>query len=74
MEYFKYHGIKHSNSHNKDFSVLEYREMFPNKIPYMYCDCCNKPIKRRMIVLQNPETDVEEYYLGYTCAKNFVNI
>ena len=74
MEYFKYHGIKYSNSHNKDFSVLEYQEKTPSKVPYMFCDCCNKPIKRRMIVLQNIETDVEEYYLGYTCAKNFVNI
>ena len=22
-------------------------------VSYMFCDCCNKPIKRRMIVLQN---------------------
>ena len=72
MEFVKYYGIKHSNVYNEDFAVLEYREEVPNETPYMYCSCCNKPIKRRMIVLQNPETDVEEYYLGFDCAKKIL--
>lgn len=74
MEYVKYHGIKHSDKLNKDIGVLEYQDKTPSKIPYMFCDCCNKPIKRRMIVLQNIETDVEEFYLGFDCAKKFVKI
>ena len=74
MEYVKYHGIKHSDRLNKDIGVLEYQDKTPSKIPYMFCDCCNKPIKRRMIVLQNIETDVEEFYLGFDCAKKFVKI
>lgn len=74
MEYVKYHGIKYSNKLSKNVSVLEYQDKTPSKIPYMYCDCCNKPIKRKMIVLQDPETNVEEYYLGFDCVKKFVNI
>lgn len=74
MEYVKYYGIKYSNKLNKNVSILEYQDKTPSKIPYMYCNCCNKPIKRKMIVLQDPETNVEEYYLGFDCAKKFVNI
>ena len=74
MEYAKYRGIKYSNKLNKNVSILEYQDKTPSKIPYMYCDCCNKPIKRKMIVLQDPEINVEEYYLGFDCAKKFVNI
>lgn len=72
MEFIGYYGIKHSNIYGKDFAVFEYREETPSKVPYTYCSCCNKPIKRRMFVLQNPETDVEEYYLGFDCAKKIL--
>lgn len=73
MEYVKYHGVQHCNKFNKDFAVLEYQDK-ENDADYIECSCCGKPIKKRMIVLQDIETDVEEYYLGFTCAKKLVKI
>lgn len=72
MEYFKYHGRKKSISLDQEVDVLEYRENGNAEHTYTECDCCGKPIKRRMFVLQDPETDVEVAYLGSECLKKYI--
>lgn len=50
--------------------ILEYKS--ENNIPYLDCTRCGKAIKRRMFVVQNAETAVEEMYLGSECIKHFM--
>ena len=74
MEYTKYYGHKFCEKFGKEVAVLEYSIDYSSKVPYCDCDRCNKPIKRKMIVLQDVDTDAELVCLGMDCAKKLVNI
>ena len=53
----------------KYVNVLEYK----SKDNFPYCDCsrCGKGIMKKMYVVQDCETDVEDLYLGSECIKHF---
>lgn len=72
MEYIKYHGLHTSNVLGQEVGVLEYRENGKSAYDYIKCDCCGKGIKRRMFVLQDPETDVEIAHIGSECLKKYI--
>lgn len=65
MEYTKYLGKDRLNG--QDVSLLLYESK--DKVPYCDCSRCGKPIKRKMIVVQDAETAVEMFYLGTDCYR-----
>lgn len=69
MEYTGKYKKMYSTLLNKDVYVLEYRSS--EKIPWCECTRCGKPIIKKMYVIQDAETDVEDMYLGSECIKHF---
>ena len=65
MEYTKYIGKDRLNG--QYVSLLQYESN--DNIPYCNCSRCGKPIKRKMIVVQDADTSVEMFYLGADCYK-----
>ena len=69
MEYTGNYKTFFSNKLGKDVNVLEYESK--DNATYDFCSLCGKPIKRKMFVVQDRETDIELLLLGTTCAKKF---
>lgn len=70
MKYVKYHGSHYSEILGTDISILEYK--IDSKVSYCDCSKCGKPLKSKMFVIQDKETDVEMMYLGSDCIKHFL--
>ena len=69
MEYTGNYKKFFSHKLGKNVSVLEYKS--DDNVTYDFCSLCGKPIKRKMFVVQDSETDIELLLLGATCAKKF---
>lgn len=69
MEYTGNYIEMYSKDLDRVVAILEYKSN--DNTPYIECSRCGKPIRRKMYVIQDSNTDLEIAYLGSECIKHF---